>query len=135
VHRRDRLRASKIAQERASSSNKLEFIMNSVAERIEGEGSVRALHIKDIDTGKRSVLDVKGVFIYVGYTPNTGFLEGQVVLDKDSYIITDKGMSTSLDGVYAVGDVRAGSLKQISTAVGDGATAAIMAGKYIEEKF
>ncbi|MDO8281857.1 MAG: thioredoxin-disulfide reductase [Thermodesulfovibrionia bacterium] len=135
VHRRDRFRAAMIAQERASSNPKVKFILDSVPERIEGESGVKALHIKNVKTGERTVLDVHGVFIYVGYNPNSAFLKGIVRLDDKGYIISDDKMSTSAPGVYGVGDIRAGSLKQICTAVGDGATAAMSAEKYIEHNF
>lgn len=131
IHRRSEFRAVKITQERASLNPKLKFIFNSVAEKIEGEKSVTALHIKDIETGKKSVLDVSGVFIYVGYTPNTGFLKGLAALDEENYVIADCEMTTSVPGVFAAGDVRTKSLKQIATAVGDGAVAAVAAEKYI----
>ncbi len=135
VHRRDQLRAEKIVQERAFSNPKIKFVWNSIAEKIEGDDSVKTLHIKNIKTGEKSVLDVQGIFIYVGYTPNTEFLHGLVALDENNYIITDDKMSTSVPGIFAVGDVRAKPLKQIATAVGDGATAAVAAEKYIEENF
>lgn len=135
VHRRDQLRAEKIVQERAFSNPKIKFVWNSIAEKIEGDDSVKTLHIKNVKTGEKSVLDVQGIFIYVGYTPNTEFLHGLVALDENNYIITDDKMSTSVPGIFAVGDVRAKPLKQIATAVGDGATAAVAAEKYIEENF
>ncbi len=135
IHRRDQLRADKIIQERAFSNPKIKLIWNSVAKKIEGNDSVKSLHLKNVKTGEESVLDVQGVFIYVGYNPNTEFLKGVVDLDKDQYITTDMMMSTSVPGIFAAGDVRANSQKQIAIAVGDGATAAISAGKYIEETF
>lgn len=131
IHRRSEFRAVKITQERASLNPKLKFIFNSVAEKIEGEKSVTALHIKNLETGKKSVLDVSGVFIYVGYTPNTGFLKGLAALDEENYIIADCEMTTSVPGIFAAGDVRTKSLKQIAAAVGDGAVAAVAAEKYI----
>ncbi len=135
IHRRDQLRADKIIQERAFSNPKIKLIWDSVAKKIEGNDSVKSLHLKNVKTGEESVLDVQGVFIYVGYNPNTEFLKGVVDLDKDRYITTDMMMSTSVPGIFAAGDVRANSQKQIAIAVGDGATAAISAGKYIEETF
>ncbi|MEF9438149.1 MAG: FAD-dependent oxidoreductase [Candidatus Mariimomonas ferrooxydans] len=135
IHRRDQLRADKIIQERAFSNPKIKLIWNSVAKKIEGNDSVKSLHLKNVKTGEESVLDIQGVFIYVGYNPNTEFLKGVVDLDKDQYITTDMMMSTSVPGIFAAGDVRANSQKQIAIAVGDGATAAISAGKYIEETF
>jgi thioredoxin reductase (NADPH) len=135
VHRREQLRAAKIAQERAFSNPKIKFIWNSVVEKIDGEDSVTALHVKDVKTGKETTLNVQGVFIYVGYNPSTEFLRGIVNLNENNYIITDENMATSVPGIFAAGDVRAKPLKQIATAVGDGAIAAVSAEKYIEENF
>lgn len=135
VHRRDEFRAVEIVQERALANPKIEIVLDTVAERIEGENSVKALHIKNVKTGEKSVLDVSGVFIYVGYTPNSSLLKDLVALDENGYIIADDRMFTSVPGIYGAGDIRARSLKQICTAVGDGATAAMSAEKYIEQNF
>jgi thioredoxin reductase (NADPH) len=136
VHRRDQLRAVKVVQERAFANPKIKFVWDSVPEKIEGDDrGVKALHIKNVKTDEQSVLDVQGVFIYIGYNPNTVFLKGLVNLSENNYIVTDDNMSTSAPGVFAAGDVRAKPLKQIATAVGDGATAAVAAEKYIEENF
>jgi thioredoxin reductase (NADPH) len=136
VHRRDQLRAVKVVQERAFANPKIKFVWDSVPEKIEGDDKgVKALHIKNVKTDEQSVLDVQGVFIYIGYNPNTVFLKGLVNLSENNYIVTDDNMSTSAPGVFAAGDVRAKPLKQIATAVGDGATAAVAAEKYIEENF
>jgi thioredoxin reductase (NADPH) len=135
IHRRDKLRAEKILQERALSNPKIQLVWDSVVEKISGDKGVNALHVKNLKTENRSVLDVQGVFIYIGYNPNTEFLARLVNLDQDSFIITDENMSTSVPGIYAAGDVRAQSIKQITTAVGDGATAAVAAEKYIEDNF
>lgn len=135
IHRRDQLRATKIAQERAFSNPKIKFIWNSVVKKVVGEDTVKALHIKNVKTQEESVFDVQGVFIYAGYNPNTEFLKDVVNLDEDKYVITDDKMSTSVPGIFAAGDVKAKSLKQIATAVGDGAMAAVSAEKYIEENF
>ncbi len=133
VHRRDQLRATKIIQERAFANPKIKFIWNSLVEKIDGKDTVNALSLKNVKTGEVSELAVEGVFIYIGYKPNTGFLKGLIKLDKDNYIITDEEMSTSVQGIFAAGDVRAKSLKQIATAVGDGAIAAVSAEKYISQ--
>ncbi|MBI5097727.1 MAG: thioredoxin-disulfide reductase [Nitrospirae bacterium] len=135
VHRRDELRAEKILQERAFSNPKIIFVWNSVADKITGENGVNALHIKNLKTGEKSALDVHGVFIYIGYNPNTEFLKGLVNLNENNYIIADENMATSAPGIFTAGDVRNKPLKQIATAVGDGATAAMAAEKYIEENF
>jgi thioredoxin reductase (NADPH) len=136
VHRRDQLRAVKVVQERAFANPKIKFVWDSVPEKIEGDDrGVKALHIKNVKTDEQSVLDVQGVFIYIGYNPNTVFLKGLVNLSENNYIVADDNMSTSAPGVFTAGDVRAKPLKQIATAVGDGATAAVAAEKYIEENF
>jgi thioredoxin reductase (NADPH) len=135
IHRRDQLRAEKILQERAFSNPKIKFIWNSVPEKISGDDGVNTLQIRNLKACENSVLDVQGVFIYIGYNPNTEFLKGLVDLDENNYIITDKNMAASTPGIYAAGDVRNKPLKQIATAVGDGATAAMAAVKYIEENF
>ena len=136
VHRRDLLRAAKVVQERAFANPKIKFVWNSVPEKIEGDDrGVKSLHIKNIKTGEQSSLKVGGVFIYVGYNPNTAFLRGLVDLNENNYIITDENMSSSTPGIFAAGDVRAKPLKQVATAVGDGAIAGVSAEKYIEENF
>jgi thioredoxin reductase (NADPH) len=135
IHRRDKLRAEKILQERAFANAKIQFLWDSVVNKIEGESSVTSLRIENVKTGEHSSLKVQGIFIYIGYNPNTEFLEGILKLDSDYFIITDEKMATSVPGVFAAGDVRSDALKQIATAVGDGAVAAIEAEKYIEENF
>ncbi len=135
IHRRDKLRAAKIIQERAFSNPKIKIIWNSVVNRIEGDEAVKVLNIKNVKTQKESALDIQGVFIFAGYNPSTEFLNGLVDINEGNYIITDENMRTSVPGIFAAGDVRAKSLKQIATAVGDGAIAAVSAEKYIEENF
>lgn len=135
IHRRGQLRAEKILQERAFSNPKIKFVWNSVVEKITGKEGVEALHVRNVKTGERSVIQAEGIFIYIGYNPNTEFLKGLVKLNENNYIITDDNMCTSVPGIYAAGDVRNKPLKQIATAVGDGATAAMAAEKYIEENF
>lgn len=136
VHRRDRLRATKIVQERAFENPKIKMVWDSVPEKITGDDAgVNALHIKNVKTGEQSVLSVTGVFIYVGYNPNTEFLRGLLNLNESNYIVANDDMSTSAPGIFVAGDVRKKPLKQIATAVGDGATAAMSAEKYIEENY
>jgi thioredoxin reductase (NADPH) len=135
IHRRDQLRAEKILQERALSNQKIQFIWDTVVKKIEGDDSVRSLRLKNVKTGENSVLEVQGLFIYIGYNPNTEFLGNDIKFDTENFIITDEKMATSISGVYAAGDIRSNSLRQISTAVGDGAVAAVEAEKYIEENF
>ena len=134
VHRRDELRACKVVQERAFENPKIEFVWDSVPEKIIGdETGVTELYIKNVKTEEQSVIKATGIFIYVGYDPNTAFLQGLVGLNENNYIVGNEDMSTSAAGVFVAGDVRKKTLKQIATAVGDGATAAMAAEKYIEE--
>ncbi|MBM4465522.1 MAG: thioredoxin-disulfide reductase [Chloroflexi bacterium] len=133
VHRRNRLRAEKVFQERAFRNEKIQFIWNSVATEILGDGKVTGVRLKNVNTEVESVLEADGVFIYVGSIPNTGFLEGQLNLDDHGYIVTDRQCHTSVPGVFAAGDVQERVLKQIATAVGSGAMAAMEAEKFIAE--
>jgi len=136
VHRRDRLRAERILQDRVLSDPKIKLVWDSVPEKIEGdEKGATSLLVKNVKTGDLSSLEVEGVFIYVGFDPNTEFLAGTANLDENNYILTDENMATSAPGIFAAGDMRAKITRQIATAVGDGAIAAIAAEKYIEENF
>ena len=131
VHRRNQLRASKMAQERALSNKKLGFLWDTIVEEIKGNNKVSELVVRNVKTGETSKISVDGVFVYVGQIPNTSFLKGQIPLDKEGYIITDDRMGTQIKGVYAAGDIRKNSSRQVITAAGDGATAAISAEKFL----
>jgi thioredoxin reductase (NADPH) len=133
VHRRNRLRAEKVFQERTFRNEKIEFVWDSVVMEILGDGKVTGVRLKNVKTEEESALEADGVFIYVGAIPNTGFLEGQVELDDRGYIVTDRQCHTSVPGVFGAGDVQERVLKQISTAVGSGAMAAMEAEKFIAE--
>ncbi len=133
IHRRDKLRATKLLQERAFKQEKINFIWNSVPVKILGKEAVEGLELKNLKDETISYLPVKGVFVFIGLTPNTSFLNKQLKTDESGFIITDSEMQTSVKGVFAAGDVRSKPLRQISTAVGDGAIAAFSAAKYIEE--
>jgi thioredoxin reductase (NADPH) len=133
VHRRDRLRAEKAFQERAFRNEKIEFVWDSVVEEILGDGKVTGVRLKNVQTEEESVLETDGVFIYVGVIPNTGFLEGQLELDDRGHIVTNRQGHTNVPGVFAAGDVQELVLKQIATAVGSGAMAAMEAEKFIAE--
>ncbi|MGI6711369.1 MAG: thioredoxin-disulfide reductase [Bacillota bacterium] len=131
VHRRDRLRAARVLQERAMKNSKLHLCLNSVVEKIEGEQSVQKVVLKNVQTGETKEENADGVFVFIGSKPNTSFLQGVIDLDDQGYIITQKLLMTSVPGVFAAGDVRKKFLRQVSTAVGDGAEAAMAAERYI----
>ena len=133
VHRRDRLRAARILQERAFSSEKMEFAWNSVVEDISGGGKVEKVGVKNLKTGEKADILCDGVFLYVGWRPNTDFLKGVVRLDERGHIIVDSEMKTSQEGMFAGGDCCKKHLHQIITACGDGATAAFSAQRWVEE--
>lgn len=132
IHRRNELRADKIVQERAFKNDKLEFVWDSVVEEIKGDDLVKYLVVKNVKTGEMSELHVNGIFPYIGIIPNVDNINGQVAQDKAGFIITDETMKTSIDGVFAVGDVRKTPLRQVITAASDGAIGAVYAVKYVE---
>jgi thioredoxin reductase (NADPH) len=131
IHRRDELRGTKILQERAFAQPNMEFLWDTVVESIEGDGQVKVLKLRNVKTEAESSLEVSGVFIAVGLRPNTDYLEGVLALSPEKAIMVDANMETSVPGVFAAGDIRAGSPRQVSCSVGDGATAAISAEKYL----
>lgn len=132
VHRRDALRATKVVQERAFNNPKIEFIWNSVVEELQGDELLERVVVRNVQDGRKTEIDVNGIFIYIGFLPNTGFLAGQIRLNKSGYIVTDDWMETSVPGVFAAGDCREKLLRQVVTATGDGATAAFAVEKYLE---
>ena len=133
IHRRDRLRASKILQHRALQNPKIEPIWNTEVEAIEADaqGLVHNLKLRNNQTNDRSELSATGIFIFIGFRPNTGIIDGHVEHDEMGYLLTDQNMQTSIPGLFAAGDVRAQLTRQITTAVGDATTAAIAAEKYL----
>ena len=133
IHRRDKLRAQKIIQERAFRNPKMEFVWDSVIERIEGDAKVRSLLLRNLKTGHTSTLDVGALFVFVGFRPNSHILPEDVKKTDAGYLITDYKMETSIPGIYACGDVRDQLVRQVTNAVGDGTTAAMAAVKRIEE--
>ena len=134
IHRRDQLRAQKIIQERAFKNEKMEFLWNKVPVAIEGKDQVESILLEDTKTHERSRVNVDGVFVYVGARPNTQFLGGLVERDGAGFIITDEDLATKTPGLYVAGDARKKSLRQIATAVGDGALSAVSLEHYILEK-
>ena len=133
IHRRDRLRATKILQERVFANKKINFAWDSVVTRVLGNEKVEGVLIQNKKTGEEKEIPCQGVFVFVGNIPNSNFLKELVKLGKKGYILTDDNMMTSQEGIYACGDVRKKILRQVVTACGEGATASFAAQKYIEE--
>jgi len=131
IHRRDELRASKVLQKKAETEPKIDFVWNAVVDRIEGEGTVRQLRLRNTKDGIISLLPADGVFIAVGVEPETGYLQGILPLDEKGRIITNEVMETRIPGILAAGDVRHNSARQAITAAGDGATAALSAERFV----
>jgi len=134
IHRRDALRAQKIIQDRAFKNEKMEFLWNKVPVAVEGKEQVESLLIEDTKTRERSSIKVDGIFVYVGARPDTDFLGNLVVRDEAGFIVTNEDLATKTAGLYIAGDTRRKSLRQITTAVGDGALAAVNLEHYILEK-
>ena len=135
VHRRDELRAQKVLQDRAFANEKIRFVWDSMVESIHGdERKVTGVTFKNVKTGETSQADFGGIFIYVGLDPVSEFAADLGITDEAGWILTDHQMKTSVAGIYAVGDVRQKDLRQITTAVGDGAIASQEAYKYLTEQ-
>jgi thioredoxin reductase (NADPH) len=132
IHRRDQLRAQKVLQDRAMNNPTIEIIWNTVPKEIKGEGSEKVFLLENVKDATERELAVSGVFIAVGQNPNTDCVRGVVELDDKGYIITNHDCATSVPGIFAAGDVRQKGLRQISTAVGDGALAVTAVEKYLE---
>jgi len=135
VHRRDQFRAQRILQDRAERNGRIEFLLTKVPLRINGQDQVESLTLRDTRTEAESVVPVSGVFFYVGSHPGTGWVGDLADIDGSGFIVTDaSSLATRTEGLFAAGDVRKKSLRQISTAVGDGALAAVNLEKYVLEK-
>lgn len=132
VHRRSSLRAAESLQRLAFKNDRISFVWNKTVAAIEGREAVTGLRVMDKENGTYQVIPASGVFIYVGYSPNSAVVKDLVRLDEAGYIITDDNMATSVPGIFAAGDVRKKLVRQISGAVGDAATAAVAAQQYIE---
>ena len=138
IHRRDQLRAVKTIQERAFANEKIDFLWNTVVEKVDGDASLSEMTVRNVVTGETSVIRASeedgmfGMFGFVGYAPNSALFDGKVEMER-GYIVTDEDMHTSVPGVFAAGDVRVKSLRQVITAAADGAIAAMQCAKYIEE--
>ena len=134
IHRRDELRASKILQQRVFENPKIEVIWDTVVDRVDGDqqGLVSNLALRNVNTGIARDLAATGLFVFIGFRPNTGIIEGHVDHDEMGYLRTDINMQTSISGLFAAGDLRSQLTRQVTTAVGDATTAAIAAEKYLK---
>ncbi len=140
IHRRDELRAAKSIQEKAFKNEKLHFIWDSSVAEVKGDGILESFVLENLKTGEKTEMfpdeedGTFGIFVFVGYLPATGLFDGMIDM-KDNYIVTDDNMHTNIDGIFAAGDNRVKSLRQVVTATADGAIAAVQAEKYIENNF
>ena len=134
IHRRDTLRAGETLKGRAFNNEKMSFIWDTVVERINGNGKVEGVEVKNLKTGSTRTLSTDGVFIYIGHFPNSSLFEGQLAMDEHKYLITDKKMMTSVPGVFAAGEIQDPLYKQVSTSVGQGSAAAMMAERWLSER-
>jgi len=132
IHRRDSFRASKIMQERVKNNPKIKIIWNSVVEEIKGDSKVKSIIIKDVNSGKKSEMDVEGLFVAIGYKPNTDFLKGSLDLDEAGYIVVQDEVKTKIDGVYVAGDVADHIYRQAITASSSGTKAALEVRAYLQ---
>jgi thioredoxin reductase (NADPH) len=131
IHRRDQLRATRVLQEKALTNPKIDPLWKTVVESIEGPDQVEALRLKNADGSGGRTLAVQGAFIYVGIQPDTQWLQGALSLDSQGFVLTDQSMATTIPGVFAAGDARQKLVRQISTAVGDAATAVLAVEDYL----
>ncbi len=132
VHRRNEFRAGAILQDRAKEHPKIKFLLNTVLTEVVGQEAVRAVRTKNVATGEQAELPIDGVFIFIGHTPNTQLFEGQLEMEAGGYIVTDKLMRTSVEGVFAAGEAADPHYRQVITSAGMGAAAAIQANHYLD---
>lgn len=133
IHRRDKLRASKIMQDRAFKNPKISFVWNSIVEDVLGDSKVEAVKLKDVKTGESAILKCDGFFVAIGHEPNTKLFAGHIEMDERGYVLTRDDSRTSVEGVFAAGDVQDSRYRQAVTAAGDGCRAAIDAEHWLEE--
>jgi thioredoxin reductase (NADPH) len=134
IHRRDQFRATPVVQDKVFAEPNIDFIWNTVVKEIQGDTFVRGLKIVDVKSGKESLLEVDGVFIAIGLIPNTAYLKGTVDMDEKGSVIVNDRMETSVPGIFAAGDIRSNSIRQVIAAAGDGAVAAVSASNFIENQ-
>jgi thioredoxin reductase (NADPH) len=133
IHRREELRAVRIVQEKAYAEPRITFMLNTVVDQIEGNEKVRNLKLRNVQTGEQSTLDVSGIFVAIGFRPCTEYLKSTLPLDDAGHIIVNEKMETSIPGVFAAGDIRSNSIRQVIAAAGDGAVAAVSAERFAAE--
>ena len=131
IHRRDEFRATKIVREMVKKEPKIQPVLNKVVTEIKGGDVIESVMLKDTGSGETSELALDGVFVAIGYQPNTEFLKGVVKLDANGVVPVDLSLQTDIPGIFAAGDIRQGSIRQVVTAAGDGATAAVYAERYL----
>ena len=134
IHRRDEFRADKIIQKRVFENKKIKPIFNSTVEEIKGNQKVEKIIVKNVLNNEIGTINLDGIFIYIGLKPNSELFTGKLKQDEQGFIITDNTMQTSTIGVYAIGDIRNTPLRQVITAVSDGAIAGVTVSKYLLEK-
>lgn len=134
IHRRDELRAGVRLQQRAFNNEKISFVWDTVVEEVVGNGVVEKVRVKNVKTGEESEMKTDGVFIFIGHYPNSRFLEGQLEMDEEGYVITDERYRTSVPGVYAAGEIQDSHFRQIATSVGQGSGAAMELEKWLADQ-
>ena len=134
IHRRDELRAGPTLEKRARANEKIDFIFDSVVDEVIGNGMVTAVQTSNLKTGETNQLSTDGVFIYIGHYPNSKFLEGHLAMDEHGYVIADEKMRTSVEGIFAAGEIQDSYFRQIATSVGQGCAAAIQCEKWLSER-
>jgi len=133
IHRRNEFRGLAVLAEKARATGKVDFLLDTVIDEIIGDRFVTGLKVTNVKTGEQQVIPVAGLFVAIGFRPNTGYLQGTVALDEQGAVIVDNRMATNVSGIFAAGDIRSGSIRQVIAAAGDGAVAAVNAGRYLQE--
>ena len=134
IHRRDELRAGETLKKRAFANDRIEFVWDTVLDEISGNGKVEKVSTRNVKSGEIEELDTDGVFIFIGHYPNSDLFKGQLDMDEAGYLITDGRKMTNVPGVFAAGEIQDPVFRQISTSVGQGAAAAMMAERWLEEQ-
>jgi thioredoxin reductase (NADPH) len=134
IHRRDELRAGPTLERRARANEKIEFLWDTVVDEVVGQDMVTSVKTTNVKNGEKGELSTSGLFVYIGHFPNSKFLEDQLAMDEHGYVITDEKMRTSVEGVFAAGEIQDSYFRQIATSVGQGCAAAIQCEKWLSER-